>query len=35
MGNFGEFPYAFLILVAISGLLSLVVAWILKRKNML
>jgi len=35
MGSFGEFPYAFLILVAISGLLSLFVAWILKRKNML
>lgn len=35
MGNFGEFKYAFIILVAISLILSLIVAWILKKKNML
>lgn len=35
LGDFGEFPYAFLILVAISLILSLIVAYILKKKNML
>lgn len=35
MGRFGESPYAFLILVAISVILSLIVAYILKKKNML
>ena len=35
MGSFGTFPYSFLILIIISLLLSLLVAWILKKKNML
>lgn len=35
MGNFGKFPYAFFILVAISLALSLLVAYVLKKKNML
>lgn len=35
MGDFGDFPYAFLILVVISLLLSLIVAYVLKKKNML
>lgn len=34
-GEFGESPYAFLFLVFISLVLSLVVAYILKKKNML
>lgn len=35
LGSFGEFPCAFLILVAISLILSLIVAYVLKKKNML
>lgn len=34
-GGFGEFPYAFFILVLVSLILSFLVAWILKKKNML
>lgn len=35
MGSFGDFPFSFLILIIISLILSLLVAWILKKKNML
>ncbi len=35
LGSFGEFPYAFFILVMVSVILSLLVAWLLKKKNML
>ncbi len=34
-GKFGNFPYAFIFLVLLSLLLSLIVAYILKKKNML